>query len=119
MDITHGEGVDFVIENGGSGTIMKSMAATKMGGQIASIGFLGQAEEMPDVLSPLLARSIHLRGILVGSKQLAEELIRFVHAKKLRMPVEKTFGFSIDQVHGAYAKLESQSHIGKLVIKID
>ncbi|CAO3650124.1 unnamed protein product [Mucor fragilis] len=119
LEITRGEGADFVIENGGSGTIMKSMAATKVGGQVASIGFLGQAKNMPDVLSILLLRSIRLRGILVGSKQLAEELIRFVHAKKLRMPVQQTFGFSIDQVHEAYAKLESQSHIGKLVIKIE
>ncbi|KAG1112943.1 hypothetical protein G6F42_014600 [Rhizopus arrhizus] len=95
------------------------MAATRVGGQVASIGVLGQANEVPNVLYPLLLRSIRLRGIAVGSKQLAEELIRFVHAKKLHMPVEKTFGFSTDQVHEAYAKLESQSHIGKLVIKVD
>ncbi|KAF1806607.1 hypothetical protein FB192DRAFT_1464653 [Mucor lusitanicus] len=119
LDITHGEGADFVIENGGSGTIMKSMAATKVGGQVASIGFLQQAKEMPDVLSLLLLKSIRLRGIAVGSKQLAEELIRFVHAKKLRMPVDQVFGFSVDQVYEAYGKLESQSHIGKIVIKVD
>lgn len=119
LNITHGEGADFVIENGGSGTIMKSMAAAKVGGQVLSVGFLQQAKELPDVLPLLLLRSIRLRGIAVGSKQLAEELIRFVHAKKLRMPVEQTFGFSTDQVHEAYAKLESQSHIGKLVIKVE
>ncbi|GAN05827.1 nad-p-binding protein [Mucor ambiguus] len=119
LDLTHGEGVDFVIENGGSGTIMKSMAATKVGGQVASIGFLGHTKEMPDIMSLVLLRSIRLRGIAVGSKQLAEELIRFVHAKKLRMPVEQTFGFSTDQVYEAYAKIESQTHIGKLVIKVD
>lgn len=119
LDITHGEGVDFVIENGGSGTIMKSMAATKVGGQVSLIGFLGQVKEMPDVLSLVLLRSIRLRGIAVGSKQLAEELIRFVHAKKLRMPVQETFGFSNDQVHEAYAKIESQSHVGKIVIKVE
>ncbi|KAG2201464.1 hypothetical protein INT46_000626 [Mucor plumbeus] len=119
LKITNGEGVDFVIENGGTSTIMKSMASTKIGGQVASIGFLGQSKEMPDVLSLVLLRSIRLRGIAVGSKQLAEELIRFVHAKKLRMPVEKTFGFSSDQVVKAYQSIESQNQIGKIVIKID
>lgn len=119
LKITNGEGVDFVIENGGTSTIMKSMASTKVGGQVASIGFLGQSKEMPDVLSLVLLRSIRLRGIAVGSKQLAEELIRFVHAKKLRMPVEKTFGFSPDQVLEAYQSIESQNQIGKMVIKID
>ncbi|KAF1799861.1 hypothetical protein V8B55DRAFT_1393029 [Mucor lusitanicus] len=119
LDITHGEGVDFVIENGGSGTIMKSMAATKLGGQVASIGILAQTKEMPDILPLLLTRSIRLRGIFVGSKQLAEELIRLVHVKKLRMPVQQTFGFSPEQVHEAYEKLQSQSHVGKIVIKVE
>ncbi|GAN10167.1 hypothetical protein MAM1_0326c09704 [Mucor ambiguus] len=95
------------------------MAATKVGGQVSSIGFLGQTKEMPDVIYLLLLTSIRLRGIAVGSKQLAEEPIRFVHTKKLHMPVEHAFGFSTDQVHEAYVKLESQSHIGKLVIKVD
>ncbi|KAG2194081.1 hypothetical protein INT46_006932 [Mucor plumbeus] len=118
LEITQGQGVDFVIENGGSSTIMKSLASTKMGGQVANIGFLENAKEMPDILSLVLGRAIHLRGISVGSKQLAEELIRFVHAKKLNMPVEKVFGFSVDQVHAAYASIKSQIFIGKIVFKV-
>ncbi|KAI8888238.1 putative zinc-type alcohol dehydrogenase-like protein [Backusella circina FSU 941] len=119
LEITHGEGVDFVIENGGSGTIAKSIASTKYGGQISLVGFLSQPKSMPDVVLDLLMRGVTARGINVGSKQLTEDLINMVHARKLKMPVEKVFGFSQDQVHAAYAHLKSQTHIGKTVIRLD
>ncbi|KAI8886367.1 putative zinc-type alcohol dehydrogenase-like protein [Backusella circina FSU 941] len=118
LEFTHGEGVDFVIENGGNGTIAKSIESIKNGGQIALIGFLSQPEFLSDVVMGLLTKGATARGISVGPKQLAEELIRFVHAKKLPMPVEKVFGFSEEEVHAAYANLESQSQIGKTVIKL-
>lgn len=119
LKITNGEGVDYVIENGGSGTIEKSIASIKKGGDIALIGFLAQPETIPDVTSLVLAKSATLRGIAVGSKQLEEELVRFVHVKKLPMPVEKEFGFTEEEVHSAFKHLESQSHIGKIVINVD
>ncbi|KAG1691748.1 hypothetical protein DVH05_026122 [Phytophthora capsici] len=49
--ITHGRGVDFVLENGGSGTIKQSIEACAPDGIITVIGFLSPAkqEDMPDV----------------------------------------------------------------------
>jgi NADPH:quinone reductase-like Zn-dependent oxidoreductase len=118
LEVTHGEGVDFVIENGGNGTIAKSIESIKNGGQIALIGFLSQSETIPDVVMGLLAKGATARGINVAPKQLSEELIRFVHAKKLSMPVEKVFGFSEEEVHAAYNNVQRQSQIGKTVIKL-
>lgn len=119
LKITNNEGVDYVIENGGSGTIEKSILCTKRGGNVALVGFLSQAEELPDVCALVFSRSVTLRGIAVGSKQLLEELVRFVHAKKLPMPIEKEFGFTEQEIHSAYNHLGSQSHVGKIAIKMD
>lgn len=119
LKFTNGLGADYVIENGGSGTIEKSILSTKRGGDIALIGFLSQAEKLPDVAALVLGRSVTLRGIAVGSKQLSEELVNFVHVKKLSMPVEKEFGFTQDEVYAAFKQMESHSHIGKIVIKVD
>lgn len=119
LDITKGRGVDLVIENGGNGTIVKSIASVKFGGQIAIIGILSQPKEMPDMLTALLSKAVTARYILVGSKQLAEGLIQFIHAKKLRMPVEKVFGFSEKEVHDTYANIQNQTQIGKTVIRVD
>lgn len=119
LKLTNGEGVDYIIENGGSGTIAKSIASVKRGGIIAIVGFLSQPDVMPDVTSMILDKSCTVRGIAVGSKQLLEELVRFVHVKKLRMPVEKEFGFSEEEVHAAFGHLEGQSHVGKIVINVE
>ena len=119
LRLTNGEGVDFVIENGGAGTIAKSIASTKRGGQVAAVGFLASPKEMPDVVSLVLDRSCSIRGIAIGAKSLLEELVQFVHVKKLHMAVEKEFGFSDDQVQAAFQYLESGSHVGKVVINVD
>ena len=51
-----GHGADFIFENGGSGTIAQSIECCARGGQIAVIGFLSPAKEMPDVASLVLGR---------------------------------------------------------------
>ncbi|KFY09444.1 hypothetical protein V491_08171 [Pseudogymnoascus sp. VKM F-3775] len=119
--LTGGEGVDYIFENGGSGTIKQSIDCIKMGGSIAVIGFLSAAkqEDMPDVAGLALSKGCIVRGITVGSKQLLEELVRFVVNKALQPPVEKTFGFTMEEVIAAYDYMQGGSHIGKICISIE
>ena len=118
LKITSGRGVDFIIENGGSGTIAKSLACIARGGIIAVVGFLDVAKEMPDVAGLVLAQGAVVRGINVGAKQLTEDLVAFVCGKNLDMPVEKTYGFSREEILQAYKNLEEASHVGKIAIEI-
>ena len=118
LKITNGRGVDFIIENGGSGTIAQSLNCIARGGIIAVVGFLKAAEEMPDVAGLVLAHGAVVRGINVGAKQLTEDLVAFVCGKNLNMPVEKTFGFSRDEVIQAYKCLKEAGHVGKICIQI-
>lgn len=119
--LTAGEGVDYIIENGGSGTIKQSIECIKMGGSIAVIGFLAAAkqEDMPDVAGLALSKGCIVRGITVGSKQLLEELVQFVVNKGLEPPVEKTFGFAPEDVVAAYGYMQGGSHVGKICISIE
>lgn len=121
LKITGGRGVDFILENGGSGTIAQSIKAVAYGGIISVIGFLAPAkqEDMPDVASLALSKGAVVRGVMVGSKQLLEEAVRFVAERGLRLPVEKEFGFSREEVVAAYEYLVSGQHIGKVCIKVD
>jgi NADPH:quinone reductase-like Zn-dependent oxidoreductase len=118
LEFTEGRGVDVIFENGGSGTIAQSLECIARGGQINVIGFLSPAKEMPDVASLVLARGCIVRGVVVGSKQLTEEMMAFVCRKNLQVPVEKTFGFSREEVLEAYRYLESGSHVGKVCIQV-
>jgi NADPH:quinone reductase-like Zn-dependent oxidoreductase len=116
--ITRGEGVDFILENGGSGTIKQSLDAIAFGGVISVIGFLSAAkpEEMPDVAGLAVGKGAVVRGIMVGSKQQLEDVARFIGAHNLPVPVEKTFKFGRDEVVEALNYLASRQHIGKVCI---
>uniref|UniRef100_K3WQT6 Enoyl reductase (ER) domain-containing protein n=1 Tax=Globisporangium ultimum (strain ATCC 200006 / CBS 805.95 / DAOM BR144) TaxID=431595 RepID=K3WQT6_GLOUD len=120
LKITDGRGVDFILENGGSGTIKQSIDAITPGGVIAVIGFLAQAaqEDMPDVATLALVKQCVVRGIAVGSKQLLEDLVRFVVNKDLQPPVDKTFGFGYDDVLAAFDYVKQGNHVGKVCIEL-
>jgi NADPH:quinone reductase-like Zn-dependent oxidoreductase len=106
--ITHGRGVDFIFENGGSGTIKQSIDAISPGGIIAVIGFLSHSSQahMPDVAMMTLAKGCIVRGILLGPKQFLDNLVNFVINKHIELPVERIFGFSTDEVHSAFEYLQ-------------
>lgn len=92
-----------------------------MGGCITVIGFLSAAkqEDMPDVAGLALSKGCVVRGITVGSKQLLDELVRFVVNKELQPPVEKTFGLSTEEIIAAYDYMKGGSHIGKICISVE
>ncbi|RFU74039.1 nadp-binding rossmann-fold containing [Trichoderma arundinaceum] len=119
--ITKGRGVDFIFENGGSGTIKQSLEAITFGGIVAVIGFLSPAtqEDMPDVASLALAKGCVVRGILVGAKQYMDDLVTFVIQKGIQPPVHKVFGFSKDEVQSAFQYLNDGEHLGKVCIALE
>lgn len=58
--ITQGRGVNFVLENGGAGTIKQSIVATSPGGSVAVIGHLAgmKQEDMPNVCALVVGRAL-------------------------------------------------------------
>ncbi|KAF2144777.1 uncharacterized protein K452DRAFT_349778 [Aplosporella prunicola CBS 121167] len=120
LKITHGRGVDHVFDNGGAGTIKQSIEAITMGGHVAAIGFLAgiPQDEMPDVTMLAMGKAAIVRGILVGSTQMLEDLVRFVGERGLCLPVEKVFAFEREEVLKAYEYLESAQHVGKVCIDV-
>ncbi|CAN9363234.1 unnamed protein product [Alternaria alternata] len=121
LKITNGHGADFILENGGAGTIAQSIEAVAYGGNIAVIGFLAPCpqEKMPDVAALALSKGAIVRGIMVGSKQQLEDVTRFVTSKNLNVPVEKVFGFEREDVVSALEYLVSGQHIGKVCIVVN
>jgi NADPH:quinone reductase-like Zn-dependent oxidoreductase len=112
---TNGEGVDLVVEVGGVGTLPRSLRAVKMGGVIAQIGVLsGPAEPIP--IPMILHKQTHIRGIYVGSREQFEEMNRAIEAAKLR-PVCQSRPWTEAQT--AFKEMDSATHFGKLVLKVD
>ncbi|KAF9480687.1 NAD(P)-binding protein [Pholiota conissans] len=118
LKFTNGEGVNHVIEVGG-GTISKSVTSARFGsGQIHVIGFVAQGSGEPNFVLSLIRSAVTFRGIQIGSVAQFKDMIRLMEANpEVTKPlVNKVFPF--DQAIDAYVYLESQKHVGKVVIKV-
>jgi NADPH:quinone reductase-like Zn-dependent oxidoreductase len=114
MEQTNGEGADLVVEVGGVGTLPRSLRAVKMGGVIAQIGVLsGPAEPIP--VPMILHKQVHIRGIYVGSRENFETMNKAIAAAKLG-PVVETHPWT--EAREAFKEMESATHFGKLVLKV-
>ncbi|HUN83065.1 MAG TPA: NAD(P)-dependent alcohol dehydrogenase [Terracidiphilus sp.] len=115
LEQTGGEGVDLVIEVGGMGTLPRSLRAVRMGGTIAQIGVLATTPE-PFPIPTILHRQASIRGIYVGSRHDFEDMNKAIARARLRPAVES---FPWTEAREALCRMESTSHFGKLVLKVD
>ena len=109
-----GGGVDDVVEVGGAGTLAQSMAAVGFGGEVALIGVLTRAGETGP--HALMLKGASLRGIFVGSAQMAIDLNRAIDVNGIKPAVDRTFTF--DQARDAYRYQASPDLFGKVVIAL-
>lgn len=114
--LTGGQGVDHVIEVGGSGTLEKSMASVAAGGQIGLIGVLTGFGPPSASLFPLMQRNVRLDGIYAGSRDDLAALIDFSKAHNLHPIIDTTFKF--EEAKSAFDYLASAQHFGKVAIEI-
>lgn len=113
-------GVDIVIENGGTQSLMKSMKATRRGGTVSQVGYLAKqnVNELQGLLPLLIDKKINLKGINVGSKIQHEALNRAVSVNRTSFLdiIDRTFSF--DQAQEAFDYLWSGKYVGKIVIRV-
>lgn len=116
LEQTGGEGVDLVVEVGGSGTFGQSLQAARIGGVIAQIGVLTTGNE-PVPIPPLLHKQLHVQGIYVGSGDDFEAMNRALKQTRLRPVVDQVLPFA--ELPKALRTMESGSHFGKIVVRTD
>ncbi len=112
---TQGQGVDQVIEVGGAGTLTRSLESVKTGGTVSLIGVLTGTEAQ---INPwiILKKSIRLQGVFVGSIAMFTAMNRAIENYRIKPIIDEIFSF--DRANEALAKLESGSHFGKIVIRM-
>ena len=116
LKLTHGRGVDHVVEVGGSGTMPRSLNAVRLGGHVHLIGVLSEPGKGVDVL-PVLRKSVYLNGVYVGSRAMFTRMNAAIEANKLEPILDRTFPLS--ETRAALQHLQSGSHFGKVVLSIE
>jgi NADPH:quinone reductase-like Zn-dependent oxidoreductase len=113
-EMTNGLGVDHAIEVAG-GTLPRTLRATRLGGVVSFIGGLAGFSQAVS-LESLLQAGARLQPIVVGSVAMFASMTRAMEAHQIRPMVDETFPF--DRANEALAKLESGTHLGKIVISV-
>ncbi|MCH7720996.1 MAG: zinc-binding dehydrogenase [Planctomycetes bacterium] len=114
LDRTDGVGVDVVVETGGSGTLERSLRATRPGGTVAFLGAITGLRSMLDV-APILMKRLHVAGIYVDSRRSFENLNRFLTAHRIKPVIDRTFSF--EQLSDALLYMQAGAHFGKIVVE--
>lgn len=114
--ITGGHGADIIVETAGGITFGRSVRACAYGAHIGVIGILDGSASTFNVYD-LMPKQITVRGIFMESTEELRAFSQAVEAGKIVPYIDKVFSF--DQASEAYQYLESQKHIGKVVIDVD
>ncbi|KAJ5088307.1 hypothetical protein N7456_011923 [Penicillium angulare] len=121
LKLTGGVGVDIVVENGGAGTLMKSLRCTRRGGIVSQVGYLSKQVEpnaLRELVPTLIDRRINLRGINAGSKFDMEDLHAALAAVEtpLNDLIDRTFSF--EEAEEAVEYVWQGKQIGKIVLRL-
>jgi NADPH:quinone reductase-like Zn-dependent oxidoreductase len=112
LALTHGRGVDRVLEVAGGDATPRSLNALARGGKIALIGFLqGQTMKLP--ILPFMMKFASIYSVGVGHRKAFEAMNRALAAKEIHPVLDTVYPF--DAVREAFAHL-NRGPFGKVVI---
>jgi NADPH:quinone reductase-like Zn-dependent oxidoreductase len=115
LELTAGNGVDHVVEVGGSGTLGQSIIAAKNSGHIALVGVLA-GYGGPINTAQIMGKQICLQGLTVGSREHQLDMIAAIDTYKIKPVIDRHF--ALENLGDAFRYQESGGHFGKIVIDI-
>lgn len=112
-ELSGGEGVDLVVEVGGSGTFQESLKAVRIGGHVSVIGVLsGVADVIP--IARIMAMNLNVKGITVGNRKQFDDMCAAIALHRLQPVVGEVFGF--DQAAEGLELMQQGGHFGKICL---
>ncbi|WP_316184523.1 MULTISPECIES: zinc-binding dehydrogenase [unclassified Bradyrhizobium] len=125
LQATNGEGVDLIVDQVSGKVANQNLAATKVLGRIVNVGRLGGTHG--DFNFDLhAARRITYVGVTFRTRSIEEIRTIFDEVKKdiwsaveqrtLRLPIDRVFAF--DDIGAAFAHMEANKHLGKIVVTL-
>jgi NADPH:quinone reductase-like Zn-dependent oxidoreductase len=112
--LTGGNGVDVVVEVGGAESLSESLQAVKIGGNIVLVGVASGA--MAEIRLPsVFMRYVRIQGIVVGSREMFEDMNRFFEQHQIHPEVDRVFEF--EEALEAFHYFAEGTHFGKVCLR--
>lgn len=109
--LTDGVGADHIVEVGGARTLQKSVKGVRIGGQISLIGVLSGTIEDLNVI-PVLMQNIRIQGVIVGNREMTENMMDALEVNELHPVVDQTFAF--EDVREGLEFMAQGKHFGNI-----
>jgi putative PIG3 family NAD(P)H quinone oxidoreductase len=124
MTETEGRGVDVILDMVGGDYVARNITAAAPDGRIVQIAFLGGTKVSLDLMalmrnrltltgSTLRPRSVAFKSAI--ARQLRDKVWPLIAGGEIRPMVDSTFPLA--DAAGAHARMESSTHIGKIVLE--
>ena len=113
--LTHGRGVDLVVENVGASTWAESQNILRKGGRLVTYGRTTGREAITNI-SLLFWNEQTLIGSTMGSLTDFREVMELVFSGKIDPIIDSVY--PLEQAREAYARYERGEQFGKIVLKI-
>ncbi|WP_315779727.1 MULTISPECIES: zinc-binding dehydrogenase [unclassified Bradyrhizobium] len=125
LKATGGQGVDLIVDQISGAVANQNLAATKVLGRIVNVGRLGgtHADFNFDLHA---ARRITYVGVTFRTRSIEEirtifdevkqDIWSSVETRALRLPLDRVFAF--DDIGAAFAHMEANRHLGKIVVTL-
>ncbi|KAI7782247.1 alcohol dehydrogenase [Diaporthe eres] len=114
-ELTGGRGADHVVDVVGASTIVRSLRATRKGGLVTAVGFLGGSENH-DLIPEIVLGAKTVRGIVYASIPMLENMSAFFQKHAIKPVLGHIFEWT--EASEAYAALLNLNTAGKVVIRI-
>lgn len=114
-ELTGGQGVDVVVEIGGTQTLGQSFKAVRRGGHIPVIGALAGAK-IDVLVYDLIMTNAHVHGISVGNRSDCETMLHFAEEHRITPVIDRNYAF--DEAADAIRDIDKGEHFGKLTVTI-
>jgi NADPH:quinone reductase-like Zn-dependent oxidoreductase len=113
LELTEGMGVDHVVEVVGGENLNRSLEAIRVSGTISFIGLIAGLSAPVNTFQ-FVNKNVRLHGIETGSREMFEEMSRFIEDHGLKPMIDRAFAFN--EARAALSYLESGKHFGKITI---
>lgn len=111
-------GLDHVLDVVGAKSLPQSLKAVRPHGRITVAGIVGGMDETDPGIMSALWKPCTFRGILLGSRQMFLDMVKFLEEKRLH-PALDDVSFRLEDAKAAYERLERQEHFSKVIIKME
>lgn len=126
MQATGNKGVDIIIDTVGGPVFDANMKSLAVKGRLVNIARLGSATAEID-LAQLWLKRLQLIGVTFRTRTeqerleciqaCARDMLPFLRAGRVRLPIDRTFAMT--EIDAAHAYMKQDQHVGKIVLLVD